>query len=57
MMAQDPPPPSTGEMKNNNQLAMGSCIEEGKGSKVIAVVMRMGGDKEGDGVGNKGGVR
>jgi hypothetical protein len=52
-----------GEMKNNNQLAMGACDEEGKGSKAMATGIRVAGnkegkiDKEGDGIGNKGGVQ
>ncbi len=42
---------------------MGVCDEEGKGSKVMATVIRMAGDKEGEGdkegnvVDNKGGVQ
>jgi hypothetical protein len=62
MMAQDPPP-SAGEMKNNNQLAMGACDEEGKGGKAMATTIRVTGNKEGkgnkegNGIGDKGGVQ
>jgi hypothetical protein len=51
------PPPSRQEIKNNNQLAMGACDEEGKGSKATAVRVASEeegkGNKEGNGVGNK----
>ncbi len=62
MIAQDPPP-STGEMKNNNLLAMGACEKEGKDSKAIGTGIRVAGDKEGKGnkegdvVGKEGGVQ
>ncbi len=45
-----------GEMKNNNQLARGAFDKEGKGGKAMATVIRVAGEKEGDGVSNKGGV-
>ncbi len=53
MMAQDPPP-SMGEMQNNNQLAMGACDKEGEGSKAMAMEIRVAGDKDikGDKEGN-----
>ncbi len=41
----------------NNQQAMGACDKEGKGSKAMAMGIRVAGNKEGNGVGNKGGVR
>ncbi len=62
MMAQDPPP-SAGEMKNNNQLATGACDEEGKSGKALAMGIKVAGDKEGkgnkegNGVSNEGGVQ
>jgi hypothetical protein len=49
-------------MKNNNQLAMGACHKDGKGSKVMATAIRVAGNKEGnggkegDGIGDEGGV-
>jgi hypothetical protein len=52
-----------GEMKNNNQLAIRACDKEGKGSKAMATAIRVvsneegDGNKEGDGIGNKGGVQ
>jgi hypothetical protein len=55
---------SNGKQGGNNQLAMGACDEvEGKGGKVMAMGIRVAGneegkgDKEGNGVGNKGGVQ
>jgi hypothetical protein len=48
MMAQDPPP-FVGEMKKNNQLAIGACDEKGKGSKVMTMVIKVAGDEKGDG--------
>jgi hypothetical protein len=44
-----PPPPSVREMKNNNQLAIGACDKKSKGWKVIATVIRVANDKEGNG--------
>jgi hypothetical protein len=50
-------------MKNNNQLAMGACDEEGKGDKALAMGIKVAGDKEGkgnkegNGVSNEGGVQ
>ncbi len=61
MMAKHPPP-SAGEMKNNNQLAMGAWDEKGKGNKAMATVMRLAGNKEGkgnkegDGISDEGGL-
>jgi hypothetical protein len=49
-------------VKKNTQLAMGACVEKGEGGKVMAMGIRVAGDKEGeggeagDGVGDKGGV-
>jgi hypothetical protein len=43
-------------MKNNNQLAMGACDKDGKGSKAMTMAMRVIGNEEGDSIGNKGGV-
>ncbi len=54
---------SNGNKGGNNQLAMGACDKEGKGSKGMAMGIRVAGDKEGEGnkegngVGNKGGVK
>jgi hypothetical protein len=36
-------------MKNNNQLAIGACDEEGKGGMAMATGIRVAGDKEGKG--------
>jgi hypothetical protein len=50
-------------LENNSQLAMGASEKEGQGSKAMATVIRVAGDKEGkgngegNGVGNKGGVQ
>jgi hypothetical protein len=49
-------------MKNNNQLAMGSCDKEGKGNKGMVMAIRVAGNEEGNGdkggnsIGNMGGV-
>jgi hypothetical protein len=57
------PPLSTGEIKNNNQLALGACDQEGKGGNAITLAIRVAGDEkgkgkeEGDGIGNEGGVQ
>jgi hypothetical protein len=53
-MAQDPPVCRRDE--NNNQLAMGACDKEGKGRKAMATVIRVAGNKEGDGISNEGGL-
>ncbi len=52
-------PPVCGRDKNNNQLAMGACDKEGKGGKTMTMTIRVVGDEEGEGngVGDKGGVR
>jgi hypothetical protein len=48
-------------MKNNKQLVMGACDEEGKGGKAMAMAIMVAGnkegkgDKEGNGTGNEGG--
>ncbi len=46
-------PPIRGRDKNNNQLMMGAYDKEGKGGKAMAMGIRVAGDKEGDGIGNK----
>ncbi len=38
-----------GNEGSNNQLAMGACDEEGKGSKAMAMGIRVAGDEEGEG--------
>jgi hypothetical protein len=52
-----------GEMKNNNQLAMGARDTEGKGDKAMVMAIRVAGNKEGNGdkdgnrISNEGGVQ
>jgi hypothetical protein len=46
-----------GEIKNNNQLAMGACDKEGKGGKAMTMMIRVAGNKEGNGISDKGGVQ
>ncbi len=52
-----------GEKENNNQLAMGAYDKEDEGNKAMAMAIRVAGDeegkgdKEGDSVGNEGGVQ
>jgi hypothetical protein len=53
---------SDGNKGGNNQLAMGACDKEGKGSKAMVMGIRVAGDeegnndKEGNVVSNKGGL-
>ena len=55
--------PADNKGEKKNQLAMGACDEKCEGGKVMAMGIRVAGDKEGegdeagDGVGSKGGVR
>jgi hypothetical protein len=54
---------SNGNEGGNNQLAMGACDRESEGNKVMAMGLRVVGDKEGkgdkedNGISNKGGVQ
>jgi hypothetical protein len=40
---------SNGNEDGNNQLTMGACEEEGKGSKAMAMGIRLAGNKDGKG--------
>jgi hypothetical protein len=54
---------SNGDEGGDNQLGRGAFDKEGKGSKAMAMGIRVAGDnegegnKEGDGIGDKGGVQ
>jgi hypothetical protein len=54
---------NNGNEGGNNQLAIGACDKEGEGNKAMAMGIRVvgnkegKGDKEGNGISNKGGVQ